>query len=125
VKSGAGNPIGKLTSIINAMTCGADSIDDANVLRAGGTPHLTEELPVHADDLAEFGGDRSLCIKAMIEKVVDRMYVWWDFRSPSSPLNERCLDDREETKPTLRVHARSAKNQHILVVVPASLDVAK
>ena len=33
--------------------------------------------------------------------------------------------DREETQPTLRVHARSAKNQHILVVVPASLDVAK
>jgi hypothetical protein len=50
---------------------------------------------------------------------------WWDFRSPSSPLNARCLDDREETKPPLRVHARSAKNQHILVVVPASLDVAK
>ncbi|OBF25257.1 proteasome ATPase [Mycobacterium sp. ACS4331] len=37
--------------------------------------YLTEDLPVHADDLAEFGGDRSLCIKAMIEKVVDRMYA--------------------------------------------------
>ncbi len=30
---------------------------------------------MHADDLAEFRGDRSLCIEAMIEKVVDRMYV--------------------------------------------------
>ena len=38
VKSGAVNPAGKLTSIIAAMMCGADSIDDAGVLRAGGTP---------------------------------------------------------------------------------------
>jgi proteasome-associated ATPase len=37
--------------------------------------YLTEQLPVHADDIAEFDGDRSLCIKAMIEKVVDRMYA--------------------------------------------------
>ena len=37
--------------------------------------YLTEALPVHADDIAEFGGDRSLCIKAMIEQVVDRMYA--------------------------------------------------
>ncbi len=37
--------------------------------------YLTEALPVHADDLAEFGGDRSLCIKSMIEKVVERMYA--------------------------------------------------
>ncbi|BBZ67602.1 proteasome-associated ATPase [Mycolicibacterium insubricum] len=37
--------------------------------------YLTDTLPVHADDLAEFGGDKSSCIKAMIEKVVDRMYA--------------------------------------------------
>jgi proteasome-associated ATPase len=37
--------------------------------------YLTEKLPVHSDDLAEFGGDRTLCINAMIEKVVDRMYA--------------------------------------------------
>jgi proteasome-associated ATPase len=37
--------------------------------------YLTEKLPVHADDLAEFGGDRALTIKTMIEKVVDRMYA--------------------------------------------------
>ena len=37
--------------------------------------YLTESLPVHADDLAEFGGDRSACIRAMIEKVVERMYA--------------------------------------------------
>jgi len=37
--------------------------------------YLTETLPVNSDDLAEFGGDRGSCIKAMIEKVVDRMYA--------------------------------------------------
>ncbi len=37
--------------------------------------YLTEHLPVHADDLAEFRGDHGLCIKAMIERVVERMYA--------------------------------------------------
>lgn len=37
--------------------------------------YLTDELPLHADDLAEFGGDRTACIKGMIEKVVERMYA--------------------------------------------------
>ncbi|WP_062989273.1 proteasome ATPase [Nocardia anaemiae] len=37
--------------------------------------YLTEQLPLHADDLEEFGGDKSLCIRAMIERVVDRMYA--------------------------------------------------
>ena len=37
--------------------------------------YLVETLPVHADDLAEFDGDRSACLKAMIEKVVERMYA--------------------------------------------------
>jgi hypothetical protein len=46
VKSGAVNPAGKLTTIIAGMMCGADSIDDANVLRAGGTPRVFDE--VHA-----------------------------------------------------------------------------
>ncbi|MEV6320074.1 proteasome ATPase [Nocardia sp. NPDC051787] len=37
--------------------------------------YLTEHLPLHDDDLAEFGGDKALCIAAMIERVVDRMYA--------------------------------------------------
>ena len=44
VKSGAVNPAGKLTSIVAAMVCGADSIDDAGVLRAGGTPRVFNEV---------------------------------------------------------------------------------
>ena len=44
VKSGAVNPVGKLTSIIGAMACGADCIDDVDVLRAGGTPRVFNEV---------------------------------------------------------------------------------
>ncbi|ORW99407.1 proteasome ATPase [Mycolicibacillus trivialis] len=48
---------------------------DAEAAQDIFSKYLTEDLPVHADDLAEFGGDRVTCIKAMIEKVVDRMYA--------------------------------------------------
>ncbi|MDH6281209.1 proteasome-associated ATPase [Rhodococcus sp. LBL1] len=37
--------------------------------------YLTETLPLHAEDLAEFRGDRAACVKAMIVRVVDRMYA--------------------------------------------------
>ncbi|MET8649784.1 MULTISPECIES: proteasome ATPase [Nocardia] len=37
--------------------------------------YITETLPLHADDVAEFGGDKGACIRAMIERVVDRMYA--------------------------------------------------
>ncbi|OBK78325.1 proteasome ATPase [Mycobacterium sp. 1164985.4] len=48
---------------------------DAEAAQDIFSKYLTEDLPVNEDDLAEFGGDRSLTIKAMIEKVVDRMYA--------------------------------------------------
>ncbi|MGE0219416.1 MAG: IS1380 family transposase [Vicinamibacterales bacterium] len=44
VASGAVNPAGKLTTLIAAMMCGADNIDDVNVLRAGGTPRVFDEV---------------------------------------------------------------------------------
>lgn len=40
VKSGASNPTPKLTSIIAGMACGADSIDDLDVIRAGGMKQM-------------------------------------------------------------------------------------
>ncbi|MDF0530538.1 proteasome ATPase [Tsukamurella sp. 8F] len=40
--------------------------------------YLTSALPIHPEDLAEFGGDREACVKAMIERVVDRMYAETD-----------------------------------------------
>lgn len=48
---------------------------DAEAAQDIFSKYLTESLPLHADDLAEFDGDRSACIKAMIEKVVERMYA--------------------------------------------------
>jgi hypothetical protein len=40
VRSGAANPTPKLTSIIAGLSAGADSIDDLDVIRAGGTKRL-------------------------------------------------------------------------------------
>ncbi|AKS33880.1 proteasome ATPase [Mycolicibacterium goodii] len=48
---------------------------DAEAAQDIFSKYLTEDLPVHADDLTEFNGDRALTIKAMIERVVDRMYA--------------------------------------------------
>jgi proteasome-associated ATPase len=48
---------------------------DAEAAQDIFSKYLTELLPVHADDLAEFDSDRTACIEAMIEKVVDRMYA--------------------------------------------------
>ena len=48
---------------------------DAEAAQDIFSKYLTENLPVHADDLAEFDGDRTACIQAMIVKVVDRMYA--------------------------------------------------
>ena len=48
---------------------------DAEAAQDIFSKYLVETLPVHADDLAEFDGDRGACIEAMIEKVVDRMYA--------------------------------------------------
>ncbi|WP_067666445.1 proteasome ATPase [Nocardia miyunensis] len=48
---------------------------DAEAAQDIFSKYLTETLPVHADDLAEFGGDRVKCVQTMIERVVDRMYA--------------------------------------------------
>jgi proteasome-associated ATPase len=48
---------------------------DAEAAQDIYSKYLVETLPLHADDLAEFEGDRTACICAMIEKVVERMYA--------------------------------------------------
>jgi proteasome-associated ATPase len=48
---------------------------DAEAAQDIYSKYLVETLPLHADDLTEFDGDRSACIAAMIEKVVERMYA--------------------------------------------------
>ena len=44
IKSGAANPVPKLLGVIAGMCAGADSIDDLDVLRAGGMPILFDSV---------------------------------------------------------------------------------
>ena len=48
---------------------------DAESARDIFSKYLTPTLPLHADDLAEFGGDREACVQAMIQRTVERMYT--------------------------------------------------
>ncbi|HEX5088397.1 MAG TPA: proteasome ATPase [Nocardioides sp.] len=48
---------------------------DAESARDIYSKYLTADLPLHADDLAEFGGDREACVAGMIRATVERMYT--------------------------------------------------
>jgi proteasome-associated ATPase len=48
---------------------------DAESARDIFSKYLTADLPLHADDLAEFGDDRDACVAAMIRATVERMYT--------------------------------------------------
>jgi len=47
---------------------------DAEAARDIFGKYLVEELPIHPEDLAEFGGDRAACLGGMIQHTVERMY---------------------------------------------------
>ena len=48
---------------------------DAESARDIFSKYLTAHLPLHAEDLAEFGGDRNACVAGMIRATVERMYT--------------------------------------------------
>ncbi len=48
---------------------------DAESARDIFSKYLTTSLPLHADDLAEFGGDRDATVAGMIRATVERMYT--------------------------------------------------
>jgi proteasome-associated ATPase len=48
---------------------------DAESARDIFSKYLTVSLPLHAEDLAEFGGDRAACVAGMIRATVERMYT--------------------------------------------------
>jgi proteasome-associated ATPase len=48
---------------------------DAESARDIFSKYLTSDLPLHDDDLAEFGGDRDACVAGMIQAAVERMYT--------------------------------------------------
>ncbi|HEY0239237.1 MAG TPA: proteasome ATPase [Friedmanniella sp.] len=47
---------------------------DAEAARDIFSKYLTRSLPLHAEDLGEFDGDRAATVKGMIERTVERMY---------------------------------------------------
>jgi proteasome-associated ATPase len=47
---------------------------DAEAARDIFSKYLTQTLPIHTEDLAEFGGDTKATIDAMIQHTVERMY---------------------------------------------------
>jgi proteasome-associated ATPase len=47
---------------------------DAEAAQDIFSKYLTETLPIHTDDIAEFAGNRKACVDAMIQRVVERMY---------------------------------------------------
>jgi proteasome-associated ATPase len=48
---------------------------DAESARDIFTKYLLANLPLHKEDLAEFGGDRDACVAGMIQATVERMYT--------------------------------------------------
>ncbi|MFT4288723.1 proteasome ATPase [Nocardioides sp.] len=48
---------------------------DAESARDIFSKYITADLPLHAEDLAEFGGDATATANAMIERVVERVYA--------------------------------------------------
>ncbi len=51
---------------------------DAESARDIFSKYLVSDLPLHADDLAEFGGDRAATVAGMITATVERMYTETD-----------------------------------------------
>ena len=48
---------------------------DAESARDIFSKYLTSDLPLHSDDVHEFGGDRVECVGGMIQRTVERMYT--------------------------------------------------
>ncbi len=48
---------------------------DAESARDIFSKYLVADLPLHHDDVAEFGGDRDACVAGMIQATVERMYT--------------------------------------------------
>jgi proteasome-associated ATPase len=48
---------------------------DAESARDIFSKYLVPNLPLHADDVAEFGGNREACVEGMIRATVERMYT--------------------------------------------------
>ncbi|SIC41375.1 transposase, IS4 family protein [Mycobacteroides abscessus subsp. abscessus] len=59
IKSGAANPAPKLATLIAGMCAGADSIDDADVVRSGGMKTMFGGVVLARDQQGRFDQDRA------------------------------------------------------------------
>jgi hypothetical protein len=93
VRSGAANPVPKLTSIIAGMAAGADSIDDLDLVRAGGSKRLFDGVYAAATlgiFLREFTHGHTRQLSAVLR----RHLVALAARTPLLPgIGQRCFLD--------------------------------
>jgi proteasome-associated ATPase len=47
---------------------------DAEAAQDIFSKYITDTLPIHEEDLAEFAGNRKACVDALIQRIVERMY---------------------------------------------------
>jgi proteasome-associated ATPase len=108
---------------------------DAEAAQDIFSKYLTETLPIHADDMAEFAGSRSACVDAMIQRVTERMYAeteenrflevtyangdkevlyFKDFNSGAMIQNIVDRSKKAAIKSVLETHQRGLRVQHLL-----------
>jgi hypothetical protein len=110
VRSGAANPTPKLTSIIAGMATGADSIDDLDVIRAGGTGTLFDGAYASATLgilLREFTHGHTRQLSAVLR----RHLVALTARTPLlDGIHARCLVDIDSLLRPVYGHAKQTSH---------------
>ena len=75
---------------------------DAEAAREIFSKYLTPTLPLHPEDLAEFDHDPQMCVQAMIDRTVGRMYEESEenqfLRSPTPAATRRSSTSRTSTR---------------------------
>jgi hypothetical protein len=106
IRSGAANPVPKLTSIIAGMAAGADSIDDLDLVRAGGSKRLFDGVYAAATlgiFLREFTHGHTRQLSAVLR----RHLVALAARTPLLPgIGQRCFLDIDSLLRPVYGHAK-------------------
>ena len=106
IRSGAANPVPKLTAIIAGMAAGADSIDDLDLVRAGGSARLFDGVYAAATlgiFLREFTHGHTRQLSAVLR----RHLVALAARTPLLPgIGQRCFLDIDSLLRPVYGHAK-------------------
>jgi proteasome-associated ATPase len=88
---------------------------DAEAAQDIFSKYLTDTLPIHADDMAEFGGNRKACIDAMIQRVVEKETLYFkDFNSGAMIQNIVDRSKKAAIKSVLETGQPGLRVQHLL-----------